>query len=173
MTYIELKEHIGQRVDIVNGTYVLTDDGNFVVSDIFGSERIWLTPDERVQCITSQPFIGREYSLGKVDCVSLVCEFLDDELSKFYQGLSMKELFKLQRKTVIVWLKDNESFTDVGTDIQPGDCVVYDHSDQMLGNHIGIIKAEGKILHHLPHKLACIDVMEPERIMGVYRYANR
>ena len=130
MTYIELKEHIGQRVDIVNGTYVLTDDGNFVVSDIFGSERIWLTPDERVQCITSQPFIGREYSLGKVDCVSLVCEFLDDELSKFYQGLSMKELFKLQRKTVIVWLKLTNGYVSNHRNSLPRD-YRYEHSMRM------------------------------------------
>jgi|JYMV01.1.fsa_nt_gi hypothetical protein len=167
----ELAKHIGEHVTIINGKYSLASTGDFIISEDFGMERVWLPKEGKPQCITTQPFIGRSYRLGKVDCVTLVCEYLkSDSLLKFYKGLSLEALLKLQRSTVMAWLDSDSRFTDVGNDYVAGDCVVYTYTKQMHANHIGIVMPEGKILHHLPNKVSCIDPLNSVKVEKGYRF---
>jgi len=171
MTQSELREHIGEHVNIVNGKYELAESGDFILSDSFGPERVYLTSDNKAQCITSKPFIGRNYKLGFVDCVTLVCEHLkSDTLLKFYLAMGREELLLLQRETVMKWLDEDPRFTDVGQEYQAGDCVVYSYTERMHANHIGIVYPEGKILHHLPGKLSCIDTLDTVRVEKGYSF---
>jgi hypothetical protein len=171
MTNSELNAHIGQRVNIVNGKYELTDDGAFIISKTFGPERVWMTNEGKSQCITTKPFIGRVYKLGNVDCVTLVCEYVQSKsLLDFYHSMSRTELLELQRSTVMSWLDEDSRFTSVGMDYEPGDCIVYAHTERMHANHIGIAYPDNKILHHLPGKLSCIDRANVDNILGGYRY---
>jgi hypothetical protein len=166
-----LRDNIGQRVNIVNGKYELASEGAFLISTEFGSERVWLTEDGKSQCITKQPYIGRNYKIGYVDCVTLVCEHLNsNSLLKFYLGMGREELLLLQRETVMKWLDDDERFIDVGQAFQPGDCIVYSYTERMHANHIGIVYPNNKILHHLPGKLSCIDDLDLERVEKGYRF---
>lgn len=169
MTYNDLKEHLTERVSIIEGEYVLNPTGPFVISLNFSKETIWLTPDREVKCITSQPFVGRKYQIGK--CIALVCEYLGGDILAFYRGISLKELMRLRDISILKWITDDVRFEEVTLESAIiGDCLVYDHSDDAKGNHIGILHSEGKILHHLPGKLSCIDTFIPDKVLGVFRY---
>ena len=171
MTQSELREHIGESVNIKKGKCELASDGDFLISEDFGPERIWLTPDGKSQCITSQPFIGRVYKLGNVDCVTLVCQYVQSEsLLSFYHSMSRQSLLELQRDTVMSWLDNDSRFTDVGMNYEPGDCLVYAHTERMHANHIGIAFPDNKILHHLPGKLSCIDDLDMSKVLKGYKY---
>ncbi len=173
MTQSELREHVGKRVNIVKGLCVLHDEGDFIISEEFGPERMWIQPEGKAQCITKKPFIGRVYRLGIVDCVTLVCEYYkSDSLLKFYHKMSRQELLELQRATVMAWLDSDERFTDVGMDYVPGDCLVYAHTERMHANHIGIAVEGNKILHHLPGKLSCVDALDMPKVLKGYRYSE-
>jgi len=167
----ELNKHIGERVNIINGKCRLAEDGDFIISKSFTSECIWVPDEGKVQCITKQPFIGRNYRISKVDCITLVCEYLESEsLLKWYHGLSLENVLKMQTDTVANWLDNDTRFTNVGMDYDDGDVLLYAHAKNMVGNHIGIAYPGDKILHHLPNKLSCIDDMDLTKIERGYKF---
>lgn len=169
MDYEELREHLGERVNIVEGEYVLSPTGAFLITLHFSNEAVWLTTDGDVKCITSQPFVGRKYQIGK--CIALVCEYLGGDILAFYNGINLKELMRLRDVSIIEWIRDDSRFKEVPLDdALIGDCLVYNYSEDAKGNHIGILHSEGKILHHLPGKLSCIDTFIPDKLLGVFRY---
>jgi len=169
MNYTELKEHLGERVNIVEGEYVLNTDGSFIITVYFANEAIWLTPDGDINCITSQPFVGRKYQMGK--CISLVCEYIGGDILSFYNSVGLKDLMRLRDISIIKWITDDSRFEEISLDsAMVGDCLVYNHSEDAKGNHMGILHSEGKILHHLPGKLSCVDTFNPDKLLGVFRY---
>lgn len=171
MTKEELSKHLGERVNIVNGKCRLDEDGEFLISDSFGSERIWVPKEGKVQCITSQPFVGRNYRITKVDCITLVCEHLkSNALIRWYKSLGLELVLKMQKSTVKAWLESDDRFTAVGMDYVDGDVLVYAHTDNMRGNHIGIACPGNKILHHLPNKFSSIDDVDTSKVVMGYRF---
>lgn len=167
----ELAKHIGERVNIINGKCRLADDGEFLISDSFGTETVWVPAEGKIQCITKQPFVGRNYRISKVDCITLVCEYLKSEaLLSWYKGLSLEKVLLMQRDTVGAWLDSDDRFTDVGMDYSDGDILLYAHAKNMVGNHIGIAYPGNKILHHLPNKISCVDDLDLSKVEKGYKF---
>jgi hypothetical protein len=171
MEYSDLIDNLGKNVNLIEGELILDDTGAFELSVEFKKEIIWVQPNGVYTVITSTDFIGRKYELGVSDCVSLVCEFLNDEtLIEWYRTLNLRDLLRVVSISSKVWFQENENFTEVFGEMLIGDCVVYNVVEAKPDTHIGVYCAPGKILHHLPEKLSCIDILDPTKVSGVFRH---
>lgn len=175
MDYEYFKNKIGSKFNIVEGELVEAENGIFTVSETYSNYVIYLNKQNKTYNLIAplKSYIGRPYVLRKLDCVTLMFEWLGDEnnkdLSSIYTKTSRKDFFKYYKEGMSLWYEDN-GFLKVDTPIR-GDCIVYEYKPKAV-SHVGIYLGEDKFLHHLPYKLSCIDTLDRSKIIGVYRYGT-
>lgn len=172
MQFDDWVDHIGQRADIVNGELVLAEDGFLEITDKLKLYSLYLDRSARSAAllIPKEDWRGREYRFRVQDCVVLTCLWMDD-----YCGSDT--LSHARRVTRAEYIELNKNGYDhileqagyVLQDRDPihGDLLVYENHV-----HIGVCIDGDKILHHMPDKLSCIDVLDPALILKVFRHAE-
>ncbi|NDB57409.1 hypothetical protein EB001_03050 [bacterium] len=177
MKYEEYVTKLGTRYDIVNGELTESPSGLFVVSEEFKDYTIYLNKLTRLVSIVAPKasYIGRQYKLRANDCARLFAEWLDNNYNTkyidYYNKLPLREFYKYHKTGMREWFLD-QKFIEIATaDMQVGDCLVYRNNKEVL-LHVGICVLPGKILHHIPQKLSCIDDINLDSVLGVYRYGN-
>lgn len=175
MEFKDFADKIGQRYTVTNGDLVASDTGEFIVSETFAYNTIYLNKIQKtVQTITEPgSYIARPYKLKYNDCITLFAEWLDknrgSSFGNIYQKLSRKDWLHYYEVGMKHWYLDN-GFQEV-TDLLEGDCLVYECYPN-IQNHVGIYLSVGKILHHIPQKLSSLDTIDSSLIIGAYRYGN-
>lgn len=175
MDYQYFANKLGAKFDIVNGELVESVNGLFIVSDKYTDYVIYLNKLTKTASIVApqKSFLGRSYRLRHLDCITLFAEWLDDHYGStwgnIYNKLSNREFYRYYKSGMSLWYEDN-GFTQVEKP-KHGDCLVYAYKPKVI-SHVGICLDGDKILHHLPYKLSSIDSIEPDKIIGVYRYGN-
>jgi len=174
MEYQDFIDKIGTRYTITEGDLVESVTGEFVVSETFAINTLYLNRlNKTCSLITNKDsYIGKPYKLRETDCVTLVTGWLDNNLNtgytKIYSNTSRKDLLKYLSDGMATWFEIN-GFTKITLDkIKVHDCIVYSYDD-IVNNHIGVCVEDNKILHHIPKKLSCIDIIDNNKILGVYR----
>ena len=177
MEYSDFADKIGKKYNIVNGELVESDTGEFTVSETFNEYTVYLNKLTRNVSIVAPKasYIGRQYKLRGNDCARLFAEWLDNNYNTnyidYYNKLPIREFYKYHKTGMREWFLD-QKFTEITvTDMQVGDCLVYRNNKEVL-LHVGICVSPGKILHHIPSKLSCIDDINLDSVLGVYRYGN-
>ena len=104
------------------------------------------------------PYIGRKFSMGTVDCYSLVCDWYKRE-----KGLTLGEY---QRPSYEWWERgeslyvdnfENEGFRRVSErDLQYGDVLLM-HLGANVPNHSAVYVGDNQILHHVQGRLSSRD----------------
>lgn len=175
MEFQDFADKIGTKYTVINGNLVASDNGEFVVSETFGINTIYLNKLTRMCALIPaiDSYIGRPYKLKYTDCITLVASWLDknrgSNFDNIYNLISRKQWFHYYKVGMKHWYIDN-GFKEV-TELQEGDCLVYELYPG-VNNHVGIYMSVGKILHHIPQKLSSLDVIDPSLIIGAYRYGN-
>ena len=174
MNYEYFKSKLGCKFNIVGGDLVESEKGLLTVSENYSSNVIYLNKLNKTfnLVVPQKSYIGRVYSLRKLDCVTLFAEWLDDHFGSswgnMYAKYPTREFYRYYKDGMSLWYDDN-GFTKVDTPAH-GDCIVYEYKPKAV-SHVGICLEGTKILHHLPYKLSCIDSLDSSKIIGVYRYA--
>ena len=168
MTIQQWLDNVGNKADIKNGIIVISEDGFLTISDNPMQYSAYV--NERSSTITAiipkTDYRGRIYSLKEADCVTLAAEWYDTNkgtnILKFIDSLSIEEYRMLWGNSFVEYLL-TLGFTKREGLPQKGDVVYYERP-----NHIGIYLGDGKILHHLPRKLSCIDELDYSKLGDVY-----
>lgn len=174
MEYNYLINKIGARFDIVAGELQEDPSGLFVVSEIYQPFSVYLNKQTKQAMIVApeSSYLGRAYKMGNRDCITLVAQWLDEHygssFGNIYRTTSHIDFMKYYKGGMSLWYEDN-LFEKVTTYVE-GDCLVYAYKPAVI-SHVGIYLNDGKILHHLPGKLSCVDVLDESKIIGAYRYA--
>lgn len=175
MEFQDFIDKIGSRYTITEGDLVESVTGEFVVSETFAINTIYLNRlNKTCNLITNKDsYIGRPYKLRVSDCINLVTSWLDNNLNtnynKVYDNTSRKDLLKYLNEGMDGWFEIN-GFTKVTTDsIKIHDCIIYNWGGHAVSSHIGVYVGDNKILHHIPNKLSCIDTIDNNKILGAYR----
>lgn len=165
-------QEYGLKVDIKAGEFVVAEDGfleigslpapyTMVVDKMRGTFSAIIPPDD---------YRGRKYALKKNDCVTLVLEWLLRErgipgLLEQYAKLNNRDFMMAYRqgqRSVI----ERFGFYEVEVpEAQPADTL-------LMGSHIMLYLGDGKMLHHLPSKLSCIDTVNWSVVTGVWRHEH-
>jgi hypothetical protein len=171
MTEINWLEHIGSKVDIVNGDLQLSDDGFLTVSThpFLGA----LYVDKVSQLATPIPgrddFRGRLFKYRTNDCATLYAEWSDHEfgtdLLAKVKSMSRKEYLERTPFNLSNWLLAN-GFSQV-EQIERGDLLLLNYF-----NHVAAYLGDDKVLHHISGKYSSIDALDSSAIIGAYRYAK-
>lgn len=169
LNYNEYSEKVGLKYDIIEGLLVESSTGILTVSDQFKPYTIYVDKYNKLAnlIVPEKAYIGRPYILKKSDCIKLVNEWLDDSLGtdyvKRYKDTSNSQFKKYYTDGVKYAYLDN-GFTEVFDSPNIGDVLVY-----MNQNHVAVLVNNNKILHHMPKKLSCYDVLDTTKILGVFR----
>jgi hypothetical protein len=170
LNYNDYSEKVGSRYNIVEGLLVESSDGVLTVSTEFKQNTIYV--DTYNKCVNlivpEKAYIGRHYFLKKSDCIKLVNEWLDDRLGtdyvQRYKNTSNADFKKYYSQGVKYAYLDND-FKEVDhSALTIGDVIIY-----INYNHVAVLVDTNKVLHHLPKKLSCYDVLDTTKILGVYR----
>lgn len=179
LDYAIYSEKIGSKYTVEWGELVEADDGEFVVSQTPGKNRIILSNFAKTASLAADPdlWIGRVWALKKSDCASLAAEYQDKQFNADYmatiKGYSLKKWGEYFHRGMVAWLEDFGMPKVALEDRQLHDVVVYDY-DGDHNMHVGTYLGDNKLLHHLPNKLSSIDVVdftETDKFLGVYRHA--
>lgn len=176
MTYDDIKDLEGSKVDIVEGRLVLSDEGFLTVSRSLLPYTVYLNDFQKsvLPIVPKSEYRGHPYKLRKQDCVTLYGKWHDEcfgtSLLNVYTEASNEKFFAYYKGDFRNWFRDN-GFESV-SDMQYGDCIFYAYNDVTTNKHISAYLGNGKILHHLPMLYSCVDVIKESRIVEVFRYAN-
>lgn len=170
LNYNDYSEKVGLKYNIVEGLLVESPEGILTVSNQFKPYTIYVDNYNKTASliVPEKAYIGRHYILRKSDCIKLVNEWLDDRLGtdyvKRYKDTSNSQ-FKRYYTDGVKYAYIDNGFTEV-TDgsLNIGDVIVYQNQ-----NHVAVLVDTNRILHHLPKKLSCFDVLDTTSILGVYR----
>ena len=172
MDYEYFLNKLGCKFSLVQGEFVEDPNGIFTVSTEFKQYSIYLNKQTK-KCTPIAPeksYLARQYKLRRSDCVTLAFEWLDDyykiNLTQVYKNTSNKVFLKYYTAGMYLWYEDN-GFQKVNT-VEIGDTLIYEYP-----NHIGVCIEKDRILHHLSSKYSSIDVVDYNKILGCYRYANQ
>jgi hypothetical protein len=175
MEFQKFINKIGARYSIVNGDLTESSTGEFVVSEVFGYNTIYLNKIQKTCELIPDPklYIGIPYVLRRTDCITLVTTWLDTyrqgNFGDVYSKISRKDWMHYYKNGMKYWFLDN-GFKEVA-ELKEGDCLVYEHLPKVI-SHIGVYIEPNKILHHIPSKLSCLDTLNKSLIIGAYRYGN-
>lgn len=175
MEFKDFADRIGTRYSIVNGDLVEAETGEFVVSETFGTNTIYVNKLTRTCNLIPAPnsYTGRPYKLKYTDCITLVASWLDknrgSSFGNVYSSISRKQWFHYYEVGMKHYYLDN-GFKEVSS-LEEGDCIVYEYATN-IHNHVGIYIKDNKILHHIPQKLSSLDNIDSSLILGIYRYGN-
>ena len=177
LLYKDYENKIGLRFDIVNGDLVESETGQFVVSDQYLENTIYLNKlTKTAALITPQySYVGNFYQLRLNDCTSLWTRWLDEHKSShyydIYKSMSHRDFHAWMKAGMCSYFETQpfEKITDYNL-LQEGDCLVYSY-DGVVNSHVGIYLPQDRILHHLARKYSCIDNLDKSKILGAYRYA--
>lgn len=170
--YEKFKNSEEQLLDIVEGNLVLSNNGFIKISKNLVNYSLNLDHFSKVATliVPKSDYRGKYYRLKRQDCVSLVCNFLDNNYSTnyttYYKKLSNAKFLELYLNDLSLWF-NNSKFIKV-EEPQVNDIIFYKADGNK--NHIGIYLSNNKILHHLPSRLSCIDNVDYSLIGGIYRY---
>lgn len=170
MTANEWLEHLGEKVDIVEGELVLSPDGFLTVSASLNMNVLLVNKWE--DCVTpvvpSTEFRGRSFKYRSKDCAHLYAEWSDRKLGTsllpVVRSMSRRDYTERTPFHLEDWLLNN-GFTKVDEPAY-GDLVLLRYV-----NHVGAYLGDGKVLHHLKDKYSSIDTVELNELQGVYRHA--
>lgn len=173
MTQQQWMPHIGRKVDIVEGEFVLSDDGFLTVSKspVMYSLYIDQATDFAVPIVPKSDFRGRPYRIGRSDCLTLFVEWSDAVM-----GTNLREkLNAISRRTYMERVAESihDLLIDAGfsqidpSDAVRGDMLVYKHI-----NHVCAYLGDQQILHILPRKWSSIDTIDFAQVTEAYRYAG-
>lgn len=174
MEYKDLQDKVRVRFDIVEGELVESPSGLFIVSKTYQPYSIYLNAHQETFTVIApeKSYIGRKYRLRISDCITLFAEWLDDNtgsaFGNIYQNLTNKEFYKYYCSGMCYWYLDN-GFTEKQV-YEHGDVLVYAHAKGII-SHVGICIDGDKILHHIPNKYSCLDLIVPEKVIGVFKNA--
>lgn len=173
MEYNDYFDKIGKRYNVVEGDLVEAENGMFLVTESFQSPAIYIDKvNLKVHLISpSTSYIGKTYSLRQADCVAICFSWHDKNkgthLLDIYKNTSNREFYKIYVEGMGNWFLAN-GFKQVSTP-EPGDMLVYSYGPTML-SHIAIYLGNDKILQHLPNKLSSVDLLDSNKVKGIYRY---
>lgn len=173
MKYEELILNIGNRVSIKEGQIILDPLGNLEISYQYKPYTIYLNKLTQTFNIIlpRNEYIGREYQFRKADCITLVAEWLDDNFnssfSNLYSKMTKKDFLSFYEIGLETWFIQH-NFQKVNS-LMHGDIIIYAYRSETR-NHAGIYLEPGKILHHMPDKLSCIDEIDESKILERFRY---
>lgn len=167
---------IGNRYTIVEGELEEDVNGIFIVSKTFQNPCIYVnTLENKVNLVVSKSaYIGRySNSMPIADCLSLCFEWHDNnkgtQLLKKYRPISIPELQnKINSGELDSWL-ESYGFVPEQT-MELGDLIVY--SSLTAIPHIAIYIGNNRVLQHEFQKMSSIDILELQRVRGIYRYAQ-
>jgi proteasome lid subunit RPN8/RPN11 len=101
------------------------------------------------------PFIGRKFCFGVWDCLSLVRDYCKRNY-RFKLPNPSREIGFVERgeKLFEKYIQEEIDNFDIikKEDIEPGDLLLYGSRNQI--NHVGILVAENKCLHHWQNRLS-------------------
>lgn len=164
---------IGSAFDIVKGEITQAVGGRFIVSKTFMPNCIYVNSINKTVNLVSpkDSYIGKRYGLRQTDCVSICFEWHDNNkgtnLKSIYSKIPNKDFYKYYLEGMGPWLTNN-GFTQV-QEMLVGDVLVYEYKPQAV-SHTAVYLGNNKILQHLPTKRSGIDILEPYRVKGIYRY---
>jgi hypothetical protein len=128
------------------------------------------------------PYTGRPYSLGEMDCYTLVRDWMRRE-----KGIQMDPITDSLERLSNELLTDGAFITnsEVGrwdrvVMPQPGDGILFamtQHDEHSAGlvNHSGIYLGDGRFLHHFANRISCEEVLEDfwkSRVASFMRYKH-
>lgn len=170
---------VNQRLSVSMGELVPSEDGFLTASFSLGQNVVYVDGLRRTSAVVTpkNEYRARSYRLKKNDCVTLVLEWLARERGVTHMPDGKKTLMEMY-STI-----DNRSFMSAykdGAGMMAGDFGFsqVDKEDLQVGdviaihNHVAVVVAEGKMLHHLPSKLSSVDDINFALVTEVYRYAN-
>lgn len=175
MEYKDYYNKIGLRFTIVNGDLVESETGEFLVSETFQDNCIYINQLQKFAVLITAPnsYIGLPYKLRTYDCTTLWTKWLDShkgsDYVNVYKRMPHREYYAWLKQGMCAWF-DTQPFTKVDPQLlQESDCLVYSYNGT-VDSHTGVYIEDNKILHHLPKKLSCIDTLDRSKILGAYRY---
>lgn len=184
LLYDDFINKVGSKFSIVEGELVESPSGLFTVSTQPAPYTIFLGINKKVNIITSKDsYIGRaytrkqhgEYTTLANDCIRLFTEYHDKNVGtnflEVYRFLNPRDYVEIARKGMSTWFIDN-NFTEVNIENRSkNDCVVYSYDNKSI-LHVGVLVDKDLLLHHIPDKLSCIDILVLSKVKGVFRYAG-
>lgn len=177
LKYTDYYNKVGIKYSIVNGDLVEDEqNGIIVVSDYIKDYSIYVNKltGEAKLVIPKNSYVGKIYKLKVDDCITLSLRWADENKNTNFQGIYKQlkakkfvEYYNMDLSNTLLdkHLTGNYTFREV-SNLELGDFIVY-----KLENHLGVYLGNGKILHHLPKKLSCIDNIDSKDIIRIFRYA--
>jgi hypothetical protein len=162
-------DYIGQKADVVDGDLVLSEDGFLTISKSIAPYVLLVTDGPAIPICPPEEYRGRPYRFMRADCAKLAAEWTDrnygtDLLSRLNEITfrNYQDLWRLGYEHVVQEL----GFTEAPS-VAHGDVVFYEYM-----HHIGVCIDGVKLLHHIQNKFSSLDVLDPAKILKVYRYAH-
>lgn len=162
-------EHLGEKVNIVEGDLVLDPDGFLTVSKCVEPYNLLVQGNQAIPICPPSDFRGRAYRFMRSDCVTLCAAWMDmangSNLIGRISSLTARRYQNLNRfgyEDVVLEF----GFTPA-EDISHGSLLFYGSM-----GHIGVCIDGDKILHHPNGKFSCIDSLDESKVLKVYRYAG-
>jgi hypothetical protein len=169
---INWEEHLGQKANLVEGVPTLDPQGFLTISKNIAPYNLLIQGGAPpIPICPKNDFRGRNYRFMRADCVTLVAEWYDKNINTNIL-VNLKGLFGRTYQNLnfngYEHIVENFGFVQKQTSVtEHGDLVFYENP-----RHIGVCLNSSSILHHLPNKYSCVDTLNQQKILKVYRYAN-
>jgi hypothetical protein len=165
-------DHVGSKADISNGDLVISEGGWLTVSTSPTMNTVYVDSVKNIVApvVPKEEWRGRKYRFFFRDCISLVAEWLDATYNigavAHVRTVTRGEYVRLNMNGYEHML-EQFGFAKVDQPCIRGDIVFYERL-----RHIGVCIEDGQLLHHPINKFSCVDPIDLEKVLGVYRRAN-
>jgi hypothetical protein len=172
MNITTLINNIGKKVDIVDGSLILSDTGFLTIttSPIPNSIYINKLLQNYMVIVPKGEYRGHTWNLVSSNCATICTKWAKENID--IDLVDWVSNFTYEQKIIIFregYLKPFEElkfekieYTNIDA-LNKGNILIYEYP-----NHIGVYIGNNQILHHKRNKLSSIDIVDPSKILGIY-----